>query len=130
MTDYIDFIDENGNYWTKTNRFREAKETIAAQGAVIEKLREALNNHHEIGLGRGRDKSHSLAQLIISGYKHGPLCRITQEALAIPTDSTQILDEVRKQERERCAKVCEDQANEPECTERAMYCAEAIRAME
>ena len=30
-------------------------------------------------------------------------------------------------EREACAKVCEDQANEPECPERARYCADAIR---
>lgn len=30
-------------------------------------------------------------------------------------------------EREACAKACEDQATEPECPERAMYCAEAIR---
>ena len=29
-----------------------------------------------------------------------------------------------KKEREACAKVCEDQANEPECPERAVYCAE------
>lgn len=30
-------------------------------------------------------------------------------------------------EREACAKVCDEQANEPECPERARYCAEAIR---
>lgn len=32
-----------------------------------------------------------------------------------------------KAEREACAKVCEGQAKEPECTERAQYCADAIR---
>ena len=32
-----------------------------------------------------------------------------------------------KIEREACAKVCDDQANEPECPERAKYCAAAIR---
>lgn len=31
-------------------------------------------------------------------------------------------------ERERCAQVCDRQASEPECPERARYCAEAIRA--
>lgn len=31
-------------------------------------------------------------------------------------------------EREACAKVCDEQANEPECPERAAYCADAIRA--
>ena len=33
-----------------------------------------------------------------------------------------------KAEREACAKVCDEQAKEPECPERAMYCADAIRA--
>lgn len=28
---------------------------------------------------------------------------------------------------EACAKVCDEQAKEPECPERAAYCAEAIR---
>lgn len=31
-------------------------------------------------------------------------------------------------EREGCANVCEEQASEPECPERAAYCAAAIRA--
>lgn len=31
-------------------------------------------------------------------------------------------------EREACAKVCDEQASEPECPERAAYCAAAIRA--
>lgn len=31
-------------------------------------------------------------------------------------------------EREECAKVCDQQAHEPECPERATYCADAIRA--
>lgn len=30
---------------------------------------------------------------------------------------------------EKAAGVCDDQANEPECPERATYCAEAIRAL-
>jgi hypothetical protein len=30
---------------------------------------------------------------------------------------------------ERCAKVCDEQQSEPECPERARYCAEAIRAL-
>ena len=32
-----------------------------------------------------------------------------------------------KKEREECAKICEQQSLEPECPERAMYCADAIR---
>lgn len=31
-------------------------------------------------------------------------------------------------EREACAQVCDQQAGEPECPERAAYCADAIRA--
>ena len=31
-------------------------------------------------------------------------------------------------EREACAKVCDEQAGEPECSERAKYCAEEIRS--
>ena len=30
-------------------------------------------------------------------------------------------------EREACANVCEEQASEPECPERAQFCADAIR---
>ena len=55
-------------------------------------------------------------------------------ALSQPAD-TSALDEVRKQERERCAKVCEDEANsgdnDPYCCDPALLgCAAAIRAME
>lgn len=35
---------------------------------------------------------------------------------------------VAAHEREACAKVCDQQAHEPECPERADYCAAAIRA--
>lgn len=31
-------------------------------------------------------------------------------------------------EREACAKLCDEQAAEPECPERATYCADGIRA--
>lgn len=57
--------------------------------------------------------------------ENAELRRKLEQALSIPTDSTQILDEVRRAERERCAKVCENKWN--------VYgddCATAIRAME
>lgn len=38
------------------------------------------------------------------------------------------LNAAAKAEREACAKVCDEQAKEPECPERAQYCAAAIRA--
>ncbi len=89
MTDYIDFKDENGNEWTRTNRFRDAKETIAAQAVVIEKLRGILTDLYS-EFERTRE------------WGCLPMAMLRAKAvLAIPTDSTQILDEVRRAERER-----------------------------
>lgn len=112
MTDYIDFIDSNGSEWTRTSRFREAKETIAAQAAVIEKLREALSvamwfapNHPTLPENKRRFD-------------------ILKATLAIPTDSTQILDEVRRAERERVAQMFEESGIGGD------HLAAAIRAME
>lgn len=51
---------------------------------------------------------------------------------AMPTSSASIesaLSAARAEERERCAMVCDAQSTEPECPERAAYCAEAIRAL-
>ena len=63
---------------------------------------------------------------------------ILKEAIAIPTDSTQILDEVRRAEREKCAKVCDDLRHPDGYSGEAAldwyagtdHCAAAIRAME
>ncbi len=98
--------------------------TIAAQAAVIEKLREALSvvmwfvpNHPTVPENKRRFD-------------------ILKEALAIPTDSTQALDVVRRAERERCAKVCEDRSEHyhgcymGEEATGASSCAAAILAME
>lgn len=104
MTDYIDFIDENGSEWTRTNRFREAKETIAAQAAVIEKLREALLVSHDLSTST-----------------------ITRLLNTIPTDSTQVLAEVRRAEREKCAKRAEAYTY---MSQNFNALAEEIRAME
>ena len=61
------------------------------------------------------------------------ISNLSREALATPTDSAQILDDVRRAEREKCAKVCEAKAagaryiyQREELTELAA----AIRAME
>lgn len=40
-----------------------------------------------------------------------------------------ILREAVREAVEACARVCEEQAKEPECPERAAYCAAAIRAL-
>ena len=93
------------------------REQVAAQAAVIESLRDALSvvmwfvpNHPTVHENKRRFD-------------------ILKAALAIPTDSTQILDEVRRAERERCAKVCESHPD-PEYTAVHFECASLIRAME
>ena len=92
---------------------RELREQVAAQVAVIEKLREALSvvmwfvpNHPTVPENKRRFD-------------------ILKEALAIPSDSTQILAEVRRAEREKCAKVCD----ENHWDDHRLF-AEKIRAME
>lgn len=91
------------------------KEKTQAQAAVIEKLREAL----------------------IAGWSlqcdFDDARQLADDALAIPTDSTQILDEVRRAERERCAKVCDAKAAGDRYVyqrEELIELAAAIRAME
>ena len=115
MSDYIDFIDSNGNEWTRTTRFREARETIAAQAAVIAALRAHLKVIAGLQLCADNLMSNS---------------DIAAKALALSTDSTQILDEVRRAERERCAKVCEGLKKKGIDYFMADSFAAAIRAME
>lgn len=64
----------------------DLKQEIAAQQLVIEKMREALQM---------LDRVSNIS------------CGKVQEALALPSDTT-ALNEVRKADRERCAKVCEE----------------------
>lgn len=90
------------------------REQVAAQAVVIEKLREALSvvmwfvpNHPTVTENKRRFD-------------------ILKEALSIPTDSTQILDEVRRAERERVAQFVDDN-----CTYGDTHIlVKAIRAME
>jgi len=42
-------------------------------------------------------------------------------------DLINLCKKVQDMQREKDAKICDEQANEPECPERAQYCAEAIR---
>jgi len=51
-----------------------------------------------------------------------------QEA-ASTIGAAQTADQVRDQALEEAASICDQQASEPECPERAIYCAEAIRAL-
>ena len=121
MSDFIDFIDSNGNEWTRTTRFREAKETIAAQAAVIESLKEAL--HYSLGAWEYDGVSD----------EHGSTFREANNRCDTPTDSTQILAEVRRVEREKCAKVCDAKAAGARYVyqrEELIELAAAIRAME
>lgn len=101
------------------------REKTQAQAAVIEKLREALTacvcamQDHQAGIGITEifDKSEELGR----------------KALALPTDNTQILEEVRRAERERAAKVCDAKAAGARYVyqrEELIELAAAIRAME
>ena len=91
------------------------REQVAAQAAVIEKLRDAL----------------------VAGWSlqcdFDDARQLADDALAIHTDSTQILDEMRRAERERCAKVCDAKAAGARYVyqrEELIELAAAIRAME
>ena len=91
------------------NTLDDCGNTIAAQAAVIEKLRGILD----------------VANEWFDEYAPQELLFAVSEALAIPTDSTQILDEVRRAEREKCADLCEKSDRY-----RGDYFASKIRAME
>jgi predicted RND superfamily exporter protein len=71
----------------------------------------------------------ALAQALI----HVPMYASTTEAMGRKALAAQpdhaALDARLKEERERCAKVCDGQAKEPECPERGAYCAAAIRSL-
>ena len=89
---------------------RELREQVAAQAAAIEALRAHLKVIAGLQLCADNLMSNS---------------DIAAKALAIPTDSTQILDEVRRAERKRCAKVCESHPD-PEYTAVHLECARRI----
>ena len=108
-----------------TQNIESVIETIAAQAAEIEKLREALTacvcamQDHQAGIGIPEifDKSEALGRKI----------------LAIPTYSTQILAEVRRAERERVAQMILNGRflhDESPAAQFAKEVAAAIRAME
>ena len=102
-------------YKTAAEEITKLRETIPAQAAVIEKLREVL------------EELVDLVQDIRAGeYKPDSFtCQPALAVLALPTDSTQILDEVRKQE--RCAARAEAYAY---ISQNFNALAEEIRAME
>lgn len=101
------------------NTLEDCGNTIAAQAAVIEKLREALTacvcamQDHQAGIGITEifDRSEELGR----------------KALALPADSTQILDEVRRAERELVAQYVQQGTGDWMLGKKI---AEAIRAME
>lgn len=106
------------------NTLEDCGNTIAAQAAVIERLTKWLHIERSYYLEAGSDIADDVCD-----YLYHP-----------PTDSTQILDEVRRAEREKCAKVC-DRLSRKEKDHAAGYgfgyltytaddCAAAIRAME
>lgn len=80
--------EQDYEYNRKTNALiKRHAEQLAAQQLVIQQIREALQM---------LDRASNIS------------CGKVQEALALPSDTT-ALNEVRKAERERCAKVCDEQ---------------------
>ena len=85
------------------------REQVAEQSAVIEKLQAVCDMW--------------LWETVNERHRHPNARKLTQETLSIPTDSTQILDEVRRAERERVYQVADNAC----ATEHVLL---AIRAME
>lgn len=104
------------------------REQVAAQAAVIETLTKRL-------------ASTNIIMEVVCAIHPDSACAKYElaenmNALALLTDSTQILAGVRRAERERCAKVCEDFAYQHPNTHmlgpelNRLDCAKLIRAME
>ena len=81
---------------TAIEEITKLREQLAAQAAVIESLKEAL--HYSLGAWEYDGVSD----------EHGSIFREANNRCDTPTDSTQILDEVRRAERERVAKMVRD----------------------
>ena len=97
------------------------REQLAAQAAVIESLKEAL--HYSLGAWEYDGVSD----------EHGSTFREANDRCDIPTDSTQILAEVRRAERERVAQMILNGRflhDESPAAQFAKEVAAAIRAME
>ena len=109
------------------NTLEDCGNTIAAQAAVIDRLKSALkdcyveffyvNQQLNGVLDEDGEPLYREGKSVTSALAKG------KEALAIPTDSTQILDEVRRAERELVYQV----ADNAYATEHVLL---AIRAME
>lgn len=84
---------ESSQIITLTRMLEEREETIAAQAAVIEKLKSALEWLDDLYLAGG-------APNVFAAIK-------VREALAIPTDSTQILEQYVKEKTQAQAAVIE-----------------------
>ena len=102
---------------TAIEEITKLREQVAAQAAVIEKLLTFVKYVAE-QTPEKPDYWSSCGQCSSNSDE-------AEDLLAIPTDSTQILDEVRRAEREKCAKVCD----ENHWDDHRLF-AEKIRAME
>ena len=101
---------------TAIEEISKLREQVAAQAAVIEKLREAL--HYSLGAWEYDGVSD----------EHGSIFKEANDRCDIPTDSTQILAEVRRAERERCILAITHAWHKDPCYLRDLT--DAIRAME
>ena len=108
------------------NTLEDCGNTIAAQAAVIERL---------TGIVKVCSPLAAYGRVGTRDVEQAKFQKAINEALSIPTDSTQILDEVRRAERERVAQFVEEGTaltafQSKDCYSYAYNRAVAIRAME
>ena len=112
------------NYLRRRNAGDEevaAADVIERQAAQIEMMREALiacRDDLKLRMTLSKDDSLNISNYVLDKMLD-----------AIDTTPDQALDQFAAKVREQCAKACDAQADHPECPERAVYCAEAIRAI-
>lgn len=99
---------------TAIEEITKLREQVAAQAAVIERLTKRL-------------ASTNIIIEVVCAIHPDSACAENMNALALLTDSTQILDEVRRAEREKCAKRAEAYTY---MSQNFNALAEEIRAME
>jgi hypothetical protein len=76
---------------------------------------------------RGDDSGQGLAPYWKWGFRAG---WHDHKRITAPSSTVSAPDEIRNQALEEAAVICDQQSKEPECPERAEYCADAIRALQ
>ena len=107
---YIKKLEAENAELTKTNLEQAAQIEILRRG-----FKDIIQTAKQSVISYGYDKAHTRNIDTANG------------ALTLTTPPAQALEAFAAKVREQCAVVCDKQGDEPECPERANYCAEAIR---